>query len=320
MERPIAKDMRIVFMGTPDFAVSSLKTLVENHYNIVAVITAADKPAGRGQKLRISAVKKFALENDLNLLQPTNLKSESFISELRNLQPDLQIVVAFRMLPEVVWKMPRFGTFNLHASLLPDYRGAAPIHWAIINGEKETGVTTFFIDEKIDTGAILLSQRLPIGPDETVGELHDKLMKLGDTAVVKTIEGIASNSLSAKPQPKKEITKTAYKLNRENCKINWTEDAVAVYNKIRGLNPFPSAWCYLENGGQELMVKIFEIGLKVESHNEEIGSIKIGKDELNVAAKNGFISIREIQLPGKRKMPVKSLLNGFKFESDSKFR
>lgn len=311
-------NLRIVFMGTPDFAVATLKTLVENDYKVVGVITAPDKPAGRGRKLNESAVKKYAISNGLNLLQPTNLKNEDFIEELRSLNANLQVVVAFRMLPKVVWEMPKFGTFNLHASLLPDYRGAAPIHWAIINGETKTGVTTFFIDEKIDTGAIILKEEEDIYEDDTVGNLHDRLMNVGSNLVLKTVRLIEEGDVTTQVQPKSSDLKTAYKLNRENCKIDWTSDLSTIYNKIRGLNPFPSAWCYLENGDEQLAVKIFDVEKESNAHKNAIGSIQVLRGELKVAVSGGYINIKEIQLPGKRKMEVKSLLNGYKFEENAK--
>lgn len=305
-------------MGTPDFAVATLKTLIEHKYDVVGVITAPDKPAGRGRKLNESAVKKYAISQNLNVLQPTNLKDEAFIETLKALNANLQIVVAFRMLPEVVWKMPKFGTFNLHASLLPNYRGAAPIHWAIINGETKTGVTTFFIDEKIDTGAIILKEETPISENETVGSLHDKLMLTGSKLVIETLKAIENGNVAPIIQPKTDNLKTAYKLNKENCKIDWQDSLDHIYNKIRGLNPFPSAWCYLNNANETLSVKIFEVEKEQLEHNNPIGLIINNKENLKVAVKNGYLIIKEIQLPGKRKMEVKALLNGFNFERDAK--
>ncbi|TVZ60031.1 methionyl-tRNA formyltransferase [Flavobacteriaceae bacterium MAR_2010_105] len=310
--------LRIVFMGTPDFAVESLKALIDNDYTIVGVITAPDKPAGRGRQLQVSAVKQFAMTKGLTVLQPTNLKDENFIQELKSLQANLQIVVAFRMLPQVVWQMPKYGTFNLHASLLPNYRGAAPIHWAIINGETSTGVTTFFIDDKIDTGAIILQEETPIGPEETVGSLHDKLMHLGSALVLKTVKRIADGEVSTKIQPQTDDLKTAYKLNKENCKIEWDTSPEQVYNKIRGLNPFPSAWCYLKNGDELLTIKLFAIEKVETPHDLKPGTIQIKDHSLFVAVKDGFINVLELQLPGKRKMDTKSLLNGFQFEANAK--
>ena len=310
--------LRIVFMGTPEFAVATLKTLVDSNYHVVGVITAPDKPAGRGQKLQESDVKKYAASQNLNILQPTNLKDADFLRELKSLNANLQIVVAFRMLPELVWKMPKYGTFNLHASLLPDYRGAAPIHWAIINGETKTGVTTFFIDEKIDTGAVILQEEIAIESDETVGRLHDKLMNIGSKLVLETVKLIEHGEVTTTLQPKSEFEKTAYKLNKENCKIDWNEKAETVYNKIRGLNPFPSAWCYLENNEESFAIKIFEVEKEHDQHENSIGSLEVVNNQLKVAVKDGYILIKEIQLPGKRKMDVKSLLNGYQFSANAK--
>lgn len=313
------RDLRIVFMGTPDFAVATLKALIDNNYNVVGVITAPDRKAGRGQKLKGSAVKEFALEHNLNILQPTNLKAESFIEELKALNANLQIIVAFRMLPKVVWQMPEYGTFNLHASLLPQYRGAAPIHWAIINGEKKTGVTTFFIDEKIDTGAIILSEETNISESTTVGELHDELMTIGSDLVLKTVKLIEEGNATTTLQPKSGHLKTAYKLNRDNCKIDWNADLDTIYNKIRGLNPFPTAWCYLDNNEDELLsIKLYDVEKEYETHNFEAGLIFSDKTELKVSCQGGYIKVKEMQLPGKRKMDTKSLLNGFEFSKNAK--
>lgn len=314
----MSEALRIVFMGTPEFAVATLEALLHQGYNIVGVITAPDRPAGRGQKLNESAVKQFARSKQLNVLQPTNLKDPSFIEELKALNANLQIVVAFRMLPEVVWSMPKYGTFNLHASLLPNYRGAAPIHWAIINGETKTGATTFFIDEKMDTGAMILQESMAIQPDETVGSLHDKLMILGSNLVIKTVRLIENQTVTTTIQSMSNDLKTAYKLNKDNCKIDWETPLDNIYNKIRGLNPFPGAWCYLKNGEETLAVKLFDSDKEVHQHTLELGSIVLDKDHLKVAVNGGFICIREIQLPGKRKMDTKSLLNGFHFKEGSK--
>jgi methionyl-tRNA formyltransferase len=310
--------LRIIFMGTPDFAVATLKTLVDSDYDVVGVITAPDKPAGRGRQLNESAVKKYATEHGLKVLQPTNLKHPDFIKELEALDANLQIVVAFRMLPEVVWHMPKYGTFNLHASLLPNYRGAAPIHWAIVNGETVSGVTTFFIDEKIDTGAVILQEAIAIANDETVGTLHDKLMVLGSTVVLKTVALIQEGDVTTTIQPKTEALKTAYKLDKDNCKIDWSLDLDTIYNKIRGLNPFPAAWCYLNNGEEHLSIKIFAIEKETFDHELDSGALDISKHELKVAVIGGYITIKEIQLPGKRKMDVKSLLNGYDFNQNAK--
>ncbi|AOW15977.1 methionyl-tRNA formyltransferase [Polaribacter vadi] len=304
-------------MGTPDFAVTILKHLVDNNYNVVGVITAADKPAGRGRKLNESAVKKYALTQNLKILQPTNLKNEVFLEDLKSLNANLQIVVAFRMLPKLVWQMPKFGTFNLHASLLPDYRGAAPIHWAIINGETKTGVSTFFIDDKIDTGEIILQEEIPVLNDETVGTLHDKLMFLGAELVAKTVNLIADGNIKTKKQPELE-EKSAPKLHTENTKIDWSLSLDTIYNKIRGLNPFPSAWTILLNNEEEISAKIYEVEKIEESHNLEAGTIITSKKEIKVAVANGFINIKGIKLAGKKKMDATSLLNGFNFAANSK--
>lgn len=312
------KDLRIVFMGTPDFAVATLKTLVENHYNIVGVITAPDKPAGRGRKLNESAVKKYAVSQNLKLLQPTNLKSEDFLSELKALNANLQIVVAFRMLPKVVWQMPEFGTFNLHASLLPNYRGAAPINWAIINGETQTGVSTFFIDEKIDTGNMILQQGINIDPKENAGSLHDKLMDIGSKLVLKTVALIEKGNVETVPQKESEDIKTAYKLNKDNCKIDWEKSIDTIHNHIRGLSPYPAAWCVMRNGNEDYDIKIYSAEKEISNHNLEIGTIVHSKSELKVAVSEGYIIIKDLKLPGKRNMDVKSFLNGFTFEENAK--
>ncbi len=314
------KDLRLVFMGTPDFAVSTLKALVENHYNIVGVITAPDRPAGRGRKLNESAVKQYAVSQNLPLLQPTNLKAVDFLDALKALNANLQIVVAFRMLPKVVWQMPDYGTFNLHASLLPNYRGAAPINWAIINGETKTGVSTFFIDEKIDTGAMILQDEVSIGPDENVGQLHDRLMVLGSALVLKTVALIAKGDAKTTPQTEQNNLKTAYKLHKDNCKIDWHTTIDAIHNKIRGLSPYPAAWCTLENGTAALDVKIYAAQKEIEVHDMPIGHIITSKKELKVAVKNGYIVILKLKLPGKKLMEVSALLNGYTFEENAKMR
>lgn len=310
------KDLRIVFMGTPDFAVTILKHLVENDYNVVGVITASDKPAGRGRKLNESAVKKYAASVNLPILQPTNLKNEEFNKELKDLKADLQIVVAFRMLPKIVWQMPKCGTFNLHASLLPEYRGAAPIHWAIINGETKTGVTTFFIDDKIDTGEIILQKEISIDNDETVGSLHDKLMFLGADLVTKTVDLISEGNVTTKKQPELE-EKSAPKLNPENTKINWKHSLDTIYNQIRGLNPFPAAWTSIKNNDEEITAKIYAVRKEIQEHKFNTGKIIASKKELKVAIKDGFLIIDEIKISGKKKMDAKSLLNGYTFSEDA---
>ncbi|MFM9825041.1 methionyl-tRNA formyltransferase [Flavobacterium sp.] len=310
--------LRIVFMGTPEFAVGILDTLLNNNYNIVGVITAADKPAGRGQKIKYSAVKEYALQKNLTLLQPTNLKDELFLTELKALNANLQIVVAFRMLPEVVWKIPKLGTFNLHASLLPNYRGAAPINWSIINGDTKTGVTTFFIDDKIDTGAMILSSEIEILPNENAGQLHNRLMGLGSETVLSTLNLIESENLNTIIQNDNPDIKTAYKLNKENCKIDWSKTGEEIYNHIRGLSPYPAAWCYLSDNNSEWNIKIYEAKLILENHDFVIGSLVCTKKEMKIAIKNGFIQILRLQFPGKKIMNTAELLNGISFSGTAK--
>ncbi len=309
--------LRIVFMGTPEFAVGILETIIKNNYNVVGVITAPDKPAGRGQKIKYSAVKDYALANNLKILQPTNLKDEAFLTELKNLNANLQVVVAFRMLPEMVWRMPKLGTFNLHASLLPHYRGAAPINWAILNGETKTGVTTFFIDDKIDTGAMILSAEIKIDAHENVGQLHDKLMTLGSSTVIDTLKLIEKGNVSTTIQSDSQDIKTAYKLNKENCKINWEKPGIEIYNLIRGLSPYPAAWCFFKDDEQEWSVKIYQSKLIIENHNETIGKIVSNKKDLKIAISGGFIEILILQLPGKKKMNTHELLNGMVFSKNA---
>lgn len=306
------RDLRIVFMGTPDFAVATLDTLVKAKFNVVGVVTAPDKPAGRGQKIQQSPVKKYALEHNLTILQPSNLKSEEFIASLKNLNANLQIVVAFRMLPKEVWKLPEYGTFNLHASLLPNYRGAAPINWAIINGETKTGVTTFFIDEKIDTGNIILQEEVAIGEDEILGELHDKLMEVGSNLVVKTVQQIEKGTVNTFKQAEVE-EKSAPKIFTETCKINWNDTLSNTYNLIRGLNPYPAAWTTLINNDDEIKVKIYDVNKESASHNHKTGTIITSKNEIKVAVAQGYLIIESLQLSGKKQMDSKGLLNGFRF-------
>lgn len=304
-------------MGTPDFAVGVLDTLVKQDYKIVGVITASDKPAGRGKKMRASAVKVYAESHSIPILQPKNLKNEEFLKELKALKADLQIIVAFRMLPKVVWNMPQLGTFNLHASLLPAYRGAAPINWAIINGETETGVTTFFIDDKIDTGEILLQDKIAIEPDATAGILHDKLMQVGAKLVIKTVDLIASDNYTTQKQPKIAPT-SAPKLYKETCQINWEDSLTTIYNKIRGLSPYPTAWSTFTSNNENYTLKLYKVHPEFIKHKETIGAIINTKKTLKVVVEEGYLYLDEIQLSGKRKMDVKSLLNGFDFSKDAK--
>ena len=309
--------LRIVFMGTPEFAVGILDTIIKNNYEVVGVITAADKPAGRGQKIKYSAIKEYALANNLHLLQPTNLKDENFIQELKSLEANLQVVVAFRMLPKAVWEMPKLGTFNLHASLLPNYRGAAPINWAIINGETKTGVTTFFIDDKIDTGAMILSSEIEITANEDAGHLHDRLMNLGSKTVIDTLALIEKGNITTTIQKENKDIKTAYKLNKDNCKIDWTKTGIEIHNLIRGLSPYPAAWCFFKDKDQEWNVKIYEAQFTPEEHKESIRKIYATKKELKIVVIGGFIEIKSLQFPGKKKMATHELLNGMVFSENA---
>ena len=310
------RNLRIVFMGTPEFAVTILKKIIEKKYNVVGVITAPDKPSGRGRKINESAVKKFAKAEKLKILQPTNLKNEKFLKQLKQLNANVQVVVAFRMLPKLVWNMPKYGTFNLHASLLPEYRGAAPINWAIINGESKTGVTTFFIDEKIDTGKIILQKEISIKPNETAGELHDKLMILGSKLVSKTLKKIKKNKVITKLQPNRKH-KTAPKIYTETCKINWSDNIDNIYNKIRGLSPYPLAWTTINNNSETLNMKIYKADKEILKHSYYIGEIVASKKEFKIAVKKGFIIIKELKISGKRKMDAVSFLNGYRFKENS---
>ena len=312
------RDLRIVFMGTPGFAVGVLKKLVAEGKNIVGVITSPDKPAGRGRKVKQSDVKAYAVSQDLKLLQPSNLKEEYFLNELAALKANLQIVVAFRMLPKVVWNMPSYGTFNLHASLLPQYRGAAPINWSIINRELKTGVSTFFIDDKIDTGEIILKEEVLITKRETVGSLHDILMNTGSQLVIKTVELIKESKEKPIKQTMSDVLKSAPKLTKDNTKIDWSRPVEEIDSFIRGLNPYPGAWCSLKNNNEENTVKIYNCNYVIEKHTFENGTIISYKEELKISASNGYLNIYVMQLAGKRKMDVKSLLNGFTFEENSK--
>ncbi len=302
--------MKIVFMGTPDFAVASLDILVENDYDIVGVITAPDRHAGRGRKLRKSAVKEYAEQKGLNVLQPTNLKNTEFLEELAALEADLQVVVAFRMLPEVVWAMPSKGTFNLHASLLPQYRGAAPINWAIINGETETGATTFFIDHKIDTGDLLFQEKTYIEVDELAGELHDKLMRLGAKLVLKTTNAIKDNNIQPISQKKEINLKHAPKIFKDDCLIDWNHSSKNIYNKIRGLSPYPVAYTHLN----DKVLKIYKATFEIQAHSKEIGSFDSDhKTYLKFYSKDGIINILLLQLEGKKRMDVEVFLRGYNF-------
>ena len=301
------KNLRIVFMGTPNFATASLQALVDNNYIVAGVITVPDKRAGRGQKLRRSSVKEYALSKNIPVLQPNNLKDESFLAELKALEADIQVVVAFRMLPKVVWNMPKYGTFNLHASLLPKYRGAAPINWAIINGDRVSGVTTFFIEHQIDTGNIIFQEKVNIEEEDDAGVLHDKLMKIGSQLVCKTIDAIIEDTA---PNIKQEgIATQAPKIYKDTCKINWSKDLQNIHNHIRGLSPYPAAWTTLSNGR---ILKVYKSSKRESTHEAKIGSILTdGKSHLKVAVKDGFIHLEEIQLAGKKRMAISDFLRGF---------
>ena len=312
---------RIIFMGTPEFAVASLDSLVQEGYNIVGVVTAPDKPAGRGMKLNESAVKKYALEKGLKLLQPVKLKDAAFLDELRSLKADLQIVVAFRMLPDLVWNMPALGTINLHGSLLPQYRGAAPINWALINGETETGVTTFRLKHEIDTGDILMQESFLIGEDETAGEVHDRMMHIGAQLLVRTVKGLSDGSLVPLPQkilvedqhPKESSIRHAPKINTETCRINWSQTIEQVHNLVRGLSPFPGAFTTLN----EKMVKVYQTKKEMvfPAHTEG-DLVTDGKLFLKFACSNGYLHLLEIQMEGKKKMDITEFLRGYRFNNE----
>jgi methionyl-tRNA formyltransferase len=316
--------MRIVFMGTPEFAVSSLEILIKSGFDVVAVITAPDKPAGRGQKIKQSAVKEFAIKQQIKTLQPTNLKDSIFISELKALKADLQIVVAFRMLPEIIWDMPKLGTYNLHASLLPKYRGAAPINWAIINNEKETGVTTFKIKQVIDTGNILYREKINLNSDITAGELHDQLMKIGAELLLKTVVEINKNLIEGTElnfiSQNDENTYHAPKITKELCKINWNKSGDEIYNLIRGLSPYPTAMAYLNNGDDKpSIIKIYNSSFKIIEHNYDNGLlITDNKTFLNVYCKNGIIQINDLQIEGKKRLLIADFLRGIKLKTGAK--
>ncbi len=301
------RELKIVFMGTPEFAVGSLQMLVDNGFNVVAVITAPDKPQGRGQKLAFSPVKEFAVSRNIPVLQPTNLKSPEFHEELKKFQANLQVVVAFRMLPEIVWSMPEFGTFNLHASLLPQYRGAAPINWAIINGETETGVTTFFIKHEIDTGSIILQDKEPIAEEDNVGTLYQRLMEKGALLVLRTVEQIRDQTYTLKKQNETLELKSAPKLFKENCQIDWSQSAKRIYDFVRGLSPYPAAWTEL-NGKS---YKIFEVEIVEKTMKEVPGSVKVdGKESIHVKTGDGVVNILDLQLQGKKRMKTGDYLRG----------
>lgn len=323
------KDLRIVYMGTPDFAVESLRCLVEGGYNVVGVVTMPDKPMGRhGSVLRPSPVKTYAVEHGLKVLQPVKLKDEAFLEELRSLDAKLQIVVAFRMLPEVVWNMPEYGTFNLHASLLPQYRGAAPINWAVINGDKETGVTTFFLKHEIDTGDVIQQVKVPIEDTDDVEAVHDKLMLLGGKLVIETVDNILAGTVKSISQDSMSVSdeelRPAPKIFHETCRIDWQDKSTKqVYDFVRGLSPYPAAWTELESDGKTYEVKIFKTAKldAVKPQDAELGSVLTdGKSYLNVVTTDGLLGIEELQLSGKKRMCAKDFLNGFKCGEMMRFK
>ncbi|MBI3502535.1 MAG: methionyl-tRNA formyltransferase [Bacteroidetes bacterium] len=308
--------MKIIFFGTPEFAVASLDMLMKNNYDVVGIVTAPDKPAGRGLEIKMSAVKEFAREKNLKVFQPENLKSEEFISQLKELNPDLGVVVAFRKMPEEIFSLPKNGTFNLHASLLPQYRGAAPINWAIINGEKESGVTTFFLEKEIDTGKIILRAKENIREEDTAGDLYERLMKDGADLVLKTVRAIETGNYT--PQEQKDFIKPGEKLKpapkifKEDCRINWKESAEEIYDFIRGLSPYPTAFTEIKKQNEILSLKIFRASKEILQHQNEIASIHTdGKTFAKIAAKDGFINLIELQLAGRKKMQIDEFLRGF---------
>ena len=298
-------------MGTPEFAVASLDALVGGGYNVVGVVTMPDKPAGRGYKMQFSAVKEYALAHNLPLLQPEKLKNEDFLDALRTLHADLQIVVAFRMLPEVVWAMPPLGTFNLHGSLLPQYRGAAPINWAIINGEQETGVTTFFLQQEIDTGDLILQKRTPITDGDNAGTIHDRLMSIGAAAVVETVDCIIAGTAPKTPQPQGVTLKSAPKIFKETCRIDWTQSCHQIFNFVRGLSPYPAAWSVLHTDDKTIDIKLFEVTREPAAHTLQAGQVVCdGKNYLKVAVADGFVKIESLQPAGKKRMSAADWLRG----------
>lgn len=308
--------LRVVYMGTPQFAVAPLQLLLKAGVNVVSVVTSPDKPAGRGRQISQSQVKQFAVEYNLPVLQPTNLKDEEFIADLKRLQADLFVVVAFRMLPKIVWSIPKYGTFNLHASLLPQYRGAAPINWAIVNGEKTTGVTTFFIDEQIDTGRVIHQQEVAIEPNDSAGLLHDKLMALGAELVVKTVIGLGTGELNATSQDeliKDQVLQPAPKLSRENTRIQWTNSASRLHDFIRGFSPYPAAWTELvDKDGKAIQAKILEAEVSEATHNDLPGTIHANEPTITVSCGEGSINILRLQVSGKKAMTTEDFLRGFR--------
>ncbi|SDL64509.1 methionyl-tRNA formyltransferase [Chryseobacterium taihuense] len=306
------KSLKVVFLGTPEFAKHTLEAIHKSHHQVVGVVTVADKASGRGQKINQSPVKIFAVENNIPVFQPEKLRNSEFLEELRKLEADVFVVVAFRMMPKILFEIPKMGTFNLHASLLPDYRGAAPINYAVINGEPKTGVTTFFINEKIDEGNILLQQELTILPDENAGSLHDRLMLIGADLVVKTLDGLAENSITEKAQPEVRNPKNAFKIFKEDTKINWNKSSKEIHQFILGMSPYPAAFTVLRISEEEKNLKIFSGKYEVTDHHKESGSLEISKNEFKIYTKDGIYLPLELQLEGKKRMNLKDFLNGFR--------
>ncbi|WP_374459923.1 methionyl-tRNA formyltransferase [Chryseobacterium taeanense] len=306
------KSLKVVFLGTPEFAKTSLEAIHQSRHEVVGVVTVADKASGRGQKINQSPVKIFAVENNIPVFQPEKLRNPEFLEELRKLDADVFVVVAFRMMPKVLFEMPKMGTFNLHASLLPDYRGAAPINYAVINGEEKTGATTFFINEKIDEGNILLQEELAILPDENAGSLHDRLMEMGAKLVVKTLDGLAENTITERPQPQVEHPKNAYKIFKEDTRIDWTKTSKELHQFILGMSPYPAAFTTLKIGEEEKGLKIFGGKFEVSNHDKSAGTLDISKSEFKIYTKDGIYYPLELQLEGKKRMNVKDFLNGFR--------
>lgn len=305
------KSLKVIFFGTPEFAKTSLEAIHKSHHEVVGVVTVADKASGRGQKIHQSAVKEFAAENGLPVFQPEKLRDPEFLETIQNLQADVFVVVAFRMMPKILFEMPEIGTFNLHASLLPDYRGAAPINYAVINGEKKTGATTFFINEKIDEGNILLQRELEILPEENAGELHDRLMEMGAELVVETLNGLAENSIQEKPQPKVEHVKNAFKIFKEDTRIDWQQNSETIHNFVRGMSPYPSAFTFIKIGEDEKFLKIYKGKFEIFGHEEKPGKLEVDKHHFKIYTKDGVYLPEELQLEGKKRMTVKDFLNGF---------
>lgn len=306
------KPLKVVFFGTPEFARTSLEAIHNSQHEVVGVVTVADKASGRGQKINQSPVKTYAEAQKLPVFQPEKLRNPQFLEELKNLDADVFVVVAFRMMPRVLFEMPALGTFNLHASLLPDYRGAAPINFAIINGEDKTGATTFFINEKIDEGNILLQNEIEILPEDNAGTLHDKLMVLGAQLVVKTLNGLAENSIKEKPQPQADEPKNAFKIFKEDTKIKWDHNSESIHNFIRGMSPYPCAFTVLNIGEEQKSLKIFSGKYTLEQHKNEAGTLEISKNNFRIFTEDGFYEPQEVQLEGKKRMNVKDFLNGFR--------